>query len=98
MKLPLPLALLLLASAVPAPACINDSATSADEQRFVSGYDREAPARPSPLGVEQSEFHAGVLLLLAPGALLIGLGVLWLRQERLLAAKRQQRALARVRA
>ncbi len=99
MKHLLPLGLLLLATVVPAPACINDSATTADEQRFVSGYDpKGTPQQKSLVGVERSEFHYGVLLFLLPSVALIGVGVLWIRQERQLAVKRQQQAWQRTKA
>ena len=66
----------------PLPACINDSATKADEQQFASGY---ASARAQR--AEMNEFHPGMLLLVLPSLALLGVGFLWLQQEQALAAK-----------
>lgn len=64
------------------PACINDSATKADEQQFVSGYGDSRARRAA-----MNRFDPGMLLLILPSLTLVGLGYFWLRQERL-AAKR----------
>jgi len=71
----------------PLPACINDSATQADEQQFASGYgDGRSTKRAVP-----ARTHPGMLLLVLPGLTLLGVGLFWLRQERMMIAKRQQR-------
>ncbi len=70
----------------PLPACINDSATKADEQQFASGYAAARARR-----AEMNTFHPGMLLLVLPSLALLGVGYVWLRQERALAAKQHQR-------
>jgi hypothetical protein len=75
----------------PLPACINDSATKADEQQFASGYgDNSKQHKRAP---PADRFHPGMLILLIPSLAMLGVGFFWLRQERLLVAKRQQRML-----
>ncbi len=86
MRLVLVIALVICTLSQPLPACINDSATKADEQQFASGY-ASARARRA----EMNTFHPGMLLLVLPSLALLGVGFFWLRQERLMAAKRQQR-------
>jgi hypothetical protein len=74
----------------PLTACINDSATRADEEQFVSGYDEQGKARRvSVVGKAISTFNPLALLLLLPGIALVGVGAIWVRQERQLAEKRQ---------
>ena len=80
----------------PLSACINDSATRVDEEQFVSGYDEHGNARRvSVVGKAISTFNPLALLLLLPGIALAGVGVMWLRQERQLAEKRQSVAYRR---
>lgn len=76
----------------PLPACINDSATKVDEQQFASGYGTGGKGRKGPA---EEGFHPGMLLLVVPSLALLGVGFLWLRQERALAARRQQRRTGR---
>lgn len=74
----------------PLTACINDSATRADEEQFVSGYDEQGKARRvSVVGKAISTFNPLALLLLLPGIALVGVGAVWLRQERQLEEKSQ---------
>lgn len=90
MKHLLPLCLLLLAPVVPAPACINDSATKSDEHRFVSGYDSQlATTSPTTIGVEKVSFRAGTFLVLLPPLALIAVVMLWQRQSRRLKVMRR---------
>lgn len=77
----------------PLPACINDSATKADEQQFVSGYGTNGQNRKSTPPSEG--FQPGMLLLALPSLALLGVGFFWLRQERALAARKMQRHLVR---
>ena len=70
----------------PLPACINDSSTMTDEQQFASGYAAARARR-----AEMNAFHPGMVLLVVPSLALLAVGFYWLRQERQLAAKRQQR-------
>lgn len=85
------LAVVLVACTVgqPLPACINDSATKADEQQFASGYGETS--RGGKRAVEKESFHPGMLLLVLPSLAMLGVGFFWLRQERLMSAKRHQR-------
>ena len=85
--------ILLLVCSVghPLSACINDSATRADEEQFVSGYDEQGnPLRISVVGKALSTFNPLALLLLLPSVALLAVGAMWLRQERQLAEKREQ--------
>lgn len=88
MRLILVVALVLCCLYQPLPACINDSATKTDEQQFASGYAAARARR-----AEMNEFHPGMLLLVLPSLALLGVGFLWLRQERALAAKKLQRRM-----
>lgn len=78
MRLILVVALVISTFHQPLPACINDSATKVDEQQFVSGYGDSRARRAA-----MNQFHPGMLLLLLPSLALVGIGYLWLRQERL---------------
>lgn len=73
----------------PLPACINDSATKADEQQFASGYGETN--RGGKSAAQKDFFHPGMLLLVLPSLAMLGVGFFWLRQERLMSAKRHQR-------
>ncbi|MBA3700941.1 MAG: hypothetical protein H0W78_18990 [Planctomycetes bacterium] len=88
MRLILVVALVICTFYQPLPACLNDSATLTDEQQFASGY-ASARARRAAM----NEFHPGMLLLIIPSLALLGVAYLWLRQERALTDKRQQRSL-----
>lgn len=89
MRLILAAALVICTLHQPLPACINDSATRADEQQFVSGYGETN--RGGKSAAQKDSFHPGMLLLVLPSLAMLGVGFFWLRQERLMSAKRQQR-------
>ncbi len=84
MRLFLAAVLVICTVGQPLTACINDSATWTDEQQFASGYgDGRSTKRAPP-----ARTHPGMLLLILPGVTLLGVGLFWLRQERLMMAKR----------
>jgi hypothetical protein len=89
MRLMLVTALVLCTCHQPLSACINDSATQADEQQFASGYGNKAKGGKQTPAVEH--FNPTMLLLVLPSLALLGVGFFWMRQERALIAKKQRR-------